>query len=73
MWLSGPVYESLPYCYLLGGGLFAGGTLYIGLDAPGAYLYLACSLISFLYGAVIIVLRQLYRAAMERPDNAETA
>jgi len=73
MWLSGPVYESLPYCYLLGGGLFATGTLYIGPGAPGASLYIACSLIGLVYGAVIIVRRQVYRAALQQADNAQTA
>jgi len=73
MWLSGPVYESLPFAYLLGGGLFAAGAYYIGPSAPGAWLYIACSLISLVYGALIIVRRQVYRAALQQADNAQTA
>ena len=35
MWLPGPLYESLPYLYNLGGVPFICATLYIGLEAPG--------------------------------------
>ena len=73
MWLPAPVYESLPYCYLLGGGLFACGTLYNGPGAPGALLYLACSLISLVYGVAILLRRYVYRAAILQADNAQPA
>ncbi len=53
MWLPGPLYESLPYAYIVGGVLFISGTLYIGLNAPGAPLYIACGLLSIIYGATI--------------------
>ena len=29
MWLPAPLYEILPYLYILGGTLFISGTLYI--------------------------------------------
>lgn len=61
MWLPTPIYESLPYLYLLGGVLFISGTLYIGLAAPGAPLYIACGLISIVYGAWIFAKRRAYR------------
>jgi len=61
MWLPTPIYESLPYLYVLGGVLFISGTLYIGLAAPGAALYIACGLISIVYGAYIFVKRHQYR------------
>ena len=73
MWLPGPLYESLPYLYILGGVLFIAGTLYIGVDAQGASLYIACGLISTVYGAVVFVRRQAYRAAAEQTETAETA
>jgi hypothetical protein len=57
MWLPAPLYESLPYLYVLGGILFIAGTLYIGTDAPGAALYFACGLISVVYGAYIFKVR----------------
>ncbi len=73
MWLPGPVYESLPYCYLLGGVLFISGTFYIGLSAPGATLYLACGIVCIIAGALILIRRQLYRAAAEHLDHADFA
>ncbi len=73
MWLPAPLYESLPYIYLLSGTLFISGTLYIGVSAPGATLYLACGLISAVYGAVVFVLRQTCRTAAHQVDMFETA
>jgi hypothetical protein len=73
MWLPAPLYESLPYTCILIGILFISGTLYIGVSAPGATLYLACGLISTVYGAVVFVLRQTYRSAAQQIDMFETA
>ncbi len=73
MWLPAPLYESLPYTYLLIGALFIFGTMYIGVSAPGATLYFACGLISTVYGAVVFVLRQTCRAAAHQVDMFETA
>ena len=44
MWIPGPLYESLPYLYILGGVLFISGTLYVGVTTPGGSLYVACGL-----------------------------
>ena len=46
---------------MLGGVLFIAGTLYIGLSAPGAALYISCGLVSIVYGAYIFVKRHQYR------------
>ena len=73
MWLPTPVYEALPYLYVLGGVLFISGTAYIGLTAPGALLYLTCGLISIAYGAFIFVKRQQYRSKTEGAGPAESA
>ena len=73
MWLPGPVYESLPYMYILGGVMFISGTLYIGVDTPGASLYIACGLISIVYGVAVFVRRQAHRAQSERKEPAESA
>jgi len=73
MWLPAPLYESLPYTYILIGILFMSGTLYIGVSAPGVTLYLACGLISTVYGAVVFVLRQTCRSAAQQIDMFETA
>ena len=68
MWLPAPLYESLPYTYFLIGILFISGTLYVGVTAPGATLYLACGLISTIYGAVVFVLRQSFRHSTQQID-----
>lgn len=73
MWLPTPVYESLPYVYVLCGALFFFGTLYIGVTAPGATLYIATGLISIVYGAVVFVLRQTSRAVAVQAKQGELA
>lgn len=73
MWLPGPIYESLPYIYIIGGVLFISGTLYIGVNAPGATLYIACGLLSIIYGVAIFSKRQAYRQGTRKPDSAHTA
>jgi hypothetical protein len=73
MWLPTPIYEALPYLYVLGGVLFFSGTLYIGLSAPGALLYLACGAISIAYGVFIFVKRQQYRSRTSGAGPAESA
>ena len=73
MWIPGPLYESLPYLYILGGVLFISGTLYVGVTTPGGSLYVACGLICIVYGVVVFVRRQAYRASSEQCDTAETA
>ena len=72
MWIPGPIYESLPYAYIIGGVLFISGTLYIGLNAPGASLYIACGLISIVYGATIFSKRQAYRNKSGDADASHT-
>jgi len=73
MWIPTPIYEALPYLYIIGGVLFISGTLYIGLSAPGAALYIACGLISIVYGAVIFAKRQAYRQNSASAGSAEPA
>ena len=73
MWLPAPLYESLPYIYLLSGMSFIFGTLYIGVAAPGATLYFACGLISIVFGVVVFLLRQACRNAAEQIEMFETA
>jgi len=70
MWLPTPIYEALPYLYVIGGVLFISGTLYIGLNAPGATLYIACGLIAIVYGAYIFARRRAHRN-MAKTGQAE--
>ena len=58
MWLPGPIYECLPYLYIVGGVLFISGTLYVGIASNSAALYIACGLISIIYGTFIFKKRQ---------------
>lgn len=69
MWLPGPIYESLPYLYIVGGVLFISGTLYIGVITSGATLYIACGVMSIVYGAYIFKKRQ---DARQRSGHAGT-
>lgn len=73
MWLPTPVYEALPYLYVLGGVLFISGTLYIGVSAPGATLYIGCGLVSIVYGAFIFAKRHAHRHPSAGTGPAETA
>lgn len=73
MWIPTPIYEALPYLYVLGGVLFISGTLYIGITATGAPLYIACGLISIVYGAVIFAKRQAHRNRSAKAGPAEQA
>jgi hypothetical protein len=73
MWLPGPIYESLPYAYIIGGVLFISGTLYIGLSSPGAPLYIACGLISIVYGAAIFSKRLAHRRNLPGTGPTNTA
>ena len=71
MWLPAPIYEALPYLYVLGGVPFIAGTLYIGLTAPGAALYIACGLVSIVYGAYIFAKRHAYRTRLTKTGQIE--
>ena len=73
MWLPAPLYASLPYIYVLCGALFFFGTLYIGVTAPGATLYVATGLICIVYGFVVFMLRHTRRASTEQFELFESA
>ncbi len=73
MWIPGPIYESLPYLYIIGGVLFISGTIYIGLDTVAAPLYIACGLISIVYGAVVFSKRQARRQNTAKGGSTKSA
>ncbi len=66
MWLPEPIYERLPYAYLVIGVLFILGTFYIGLDASMSEVYLGLGFISLLSGCVVYLRRRT-----ERIKNAQ--
>lgn len=72
MWIPGPIYESLPYLYIIGGVLFISGTIYVGLETAGAPLYVACGLISIVYGAVVFSKRQARRQKSSNGGSANS-
>lgn len=73
MWLPGPIYEALPYAYIVGGVLFISGTLYIGINMPGATLYISCGLISIISGVAVFAWRQAHRQKPDDQDSAHSA
>jgi len=68
MWLPGPIYECLPYAYVVGGLLFIGGTLYAQPPAPMDAVYLAAGIISVLSGILVYTRR---RAARDRKRSSD--
>ena len=73
MWLPTPLYESLPYVYVIGGVTFICGTLYLGLQHPNAPLYIVCGLISIVSGLLVFAKRQFYRKKLPKPGRSEPA
>ena len=61
MWLPTPVYESLPYVYVLVGLLFISGATYIGLETGESSFYLGTGTISVLSGVLVYVRRTTTR------------
>jgi protein-S-isoprenylcysteine O-methyltransferase Ste14 len=75
MWIPTPIYESLPYAYIVVGVLFISGTLYVGLNHPAAPLYITCGLFSIIVGAAVFAKRQAHRRGITvtKSDDGHTA
>jgi glucose dehydrogenase len=58
MWLPEPLYESLPYLYVVCGALIVGGAIYVGIGTSGAPYYVLIGILSIL-GGVVIYLRRM--------------
>lgn len=73
MWLPEKLYESLPYMYVVLGSLFNAGTIYLGLNDPGAPYYLATGTLCTLYGLAVFFRRQTHRrpTSTAATNNAE--
>ncbi len=69
MWLPEPIYERLPHAYILIGLLFIAGTLYIGLEAAMAEVYLSLGFVSLLSGFVVFLRRRTERARQVDPHD----
>ena len=61
MRLPEPLYESLPYLYVIAGALFNVGIIYIGPNAPGARYYLAIGILCTIAGLLVFGRRQIRR------------
>jgi hypothetical protein len=70
MWLPEPIYESLPYLYVVCGALILGGAVYIGIGTAGTPYYLLIGILSIL-GGVAIYLRRM--TARRQKANSEPA
>jgi len=74
MWLPTPVYERIPQFWFLLGLLFVANGLYLGLDIPIAFGYIAVGFASCSYGVGIAVVRfRFRRGRSEDSDSAATS
>lgn len=72
MWLPEPLYESLPYLYVICGALILGASVYIGIGSAGAPYYLLIGLLSIVGGVVIYLRRMSARQKKSDTDLSET-
>lgn len=70
MWLSRPVYESLPY-YYLGVGVAAVAAGFVVDYAYWAEGFFAAGCVSLVTGAVLLLRRRAYRTSRSRRDFDE--
>ena len=71
MWLPEPIYECLPYLYLVIGALFVSGAIYIGVGTAGTPYYFALGILSILGGVVIYLRRSTSRRHRSDSDVSE--
>ena len=71
MWLPTPIYEALPYLYVVIGILFIAGATYIGISTEAAPAYLGCGAISVLTGVFVYVRRAEARGKVRKSDSVE--
>ena len=68
MWLPTPIYEALPYAYVVAGITLIGGATYIGLGSGESSLYLGTGAICVLSGVLVYVRRNIARSG--KPANS---
>jgi len=68
-WLPSPIYECLPYAYVIGGLLFIAGTIYIGPDVVGVVCYGGSGIISLVAGVVVFLTRRQRRMMDNSPST----
>ena len=72
MWLPTPVYERIPQFWFLLGLLFVANGLYLGLDIPIAFGYIAVGFGCCIYGVGIAVVRMRYRRDRSQDSDSAT-
>jgi hypothetical protein len=65
MWVSKPVYESLPYVYLIVGAVFLGSSLYVNYSVWPTLCFVA-GLVCLVGGLVVLLKRRDSRATDKR-------
>lgn len=71
MWLPSPIYEWLPTSYVAFGVLFIAGSLYIGLEAPMAPLYVGLGVVCILIGFLLQYKRSQHRGNSKRSSASD--
>jgi hypothetical protein len=73
MWVAKPIYESLPYFYLLAGGVCLGASMYVNWDYWPTVCFVT-GLFSLVMGLVLLLKRRDYRVtdgrAGQRPHQS---
>ena len=70
MWVSKPIYESLPYFYLLAGGLFLAASMYLNYSYWPTVCF-TVGLICLVAGMVVLLKRRDYRMTDQRARRAD--
>jgi hypothetical protein len=72
MWISRPIYESLPYLYLLAGALSLGASMYLNHGAWPTVCFVT-GVVCLVGGLVVLLKRRDYRVTdrrvVQRPDH----
>ena len=72
MWVSKPIYESLPYFYLFAGAICLGASMYVNWDYWPTVCFVT-GLFSLVMGLVLLLKRRDYRVtdgrSAHRPDH----
>ena len=70
MWVSKPIYESLPYFYLLAGALFLGASMYITYSFWPTLCF-AVGLVCLVAGLVVLLKRRDFRMTDRRAHRSQ--
>ena len=70
MWVSKPIYESLPYFYLLAGALFLAASMYINYSWWPTLCFIA-GMICLVAGLVVLLKRRDYRVTDRRSGRSD--